>query len=153
MIKRELVYWTYNRPAKHRFTDSKLSGLDRRMIFSITARLSGAGSETLGTTGKSPRFSSFLKKGEPLNSFWCCQCEFASYQASRLKTHMKIVQQMLPMPAWIWLWGWLMKHMKIILPAPKGVVGADGDEPPLMIQGCVWTEAPPSEKNLWHNAR
>ena len=61
MIKRELVYWTFNRPARHRLTDSKLSGLERRMIFSITARLSGAGSETLGATGKRPRFSSFLK--------------------------------------------------------------------------------------------
>ena len=39
-----------------------------------------------------------------------------------------------------------MKHMKIILPAPKGVVGADGDEPPVVIQGCVWTKAPPCEK-------
>ena len=25
------------------------------------------------------------------------------------------------------------------LPAPEGVVGADGDEIPLMIQGRVWT--------------
>ena len=56
-----LVYSKWNIPAKHRLTDTKLSGFDRRMIFSISPLLSGEGSEILGTTGKRPRLSSFLR--------------------------------------------------------------------------------------------
>ena len=53
---------------------------------------------------------------------------------------------MLPMSAGVRLWGVLDEALENHLPAPEGVVGADGDEIPLMIQGRVWTEAPPDEK-------
>ena len=60
---------------------------------------------------------------------------------------------MLPMSAGVRLWGVLDEALENHLPAPEGVVGADGDEIPLMIQGRVWTEAPPDEeKNIRHNA-
>ena len=50
------------------------------------------------------------------------------------------------MSAGVRLWGVLDEALENHLPAPEGVVGADGDEIPLMIQGRVWTEAPPDEK-------
>ena len=46
---------------------------------------------------------------------------------------------MLPMSAGVRLWGVLDEALENHLPAPEGVVGADGDEIPLMIQGRVWT--------------
>ena len=56
------------------------------------------------------------------------------------------------MSAGVRLWGVLDEALENHLPAPEGVVGADGDEIPLMIQGRVWTEAPPDEKKIRHNA-
>ena len=53
------------------------------------------------------------------------------------------------MSAGVRLWGVLDEALENHLPAPEGVVGADGDEIPLMIQGRVWTEAPPDEKKIF----
>ena len=49
-------------PAKQHCTATKLSGLDMQINFAISARLSVAGREVHGTTGKRPFESIFLRK-------------------------------------------------------------------------------------------